>query len=110
MADYSDWELHSTLASDLQAAANFFGFTQGDGFTASGIRYTIYLYGTKYVRSTTQTFVDAYGGTQFAMVAQPGVYGILRWYSTTPFPPAGVNLPPRVTIIPLPADSPVRFA
>lgn len=110
MASYSDWELHSTNASDLQTAANFFGFTQGDGYTSAGIRYTINLYGTKYVRSATQTFVDRFGNTQPVMVAQPGVYGILRWYSPTAFPPPGVNIPSQVTIVPLPADSPYVFA
>jgi hypothetical protein len=110
MASYSDWELHSLNPDDMIAAANFLGFTQGDGYTKAGVRYTINIYGTKYVKSTTQTFVDRFGNTQPVMVAQPGIYAILRWYSPTAFPPPGVNIPPQITVIPLPADSPYVFA
>jgi hypothetical protein len=108
MADYSDWELHSLQLSDLTAARTYFGLTQADGFL-NGVRYSINLYGTKYIPSTTQFITDFYGNRVAVMVAQPGYYAILRWNGPT-FPPQGVNLPPRVTCIPLPADSPYVFA
>jgi hypothetical protein len=111
MAAYSDWEIHSANSSDMQTAVNFLGFTQGDGFTSSGIRYSINIYGTKYVQQGTTT--QMFGGNPVQvpnMVAQPGVYAILRWFSSTAFPPAGVNIPPQVTIIPIPANSPYVFA
>jgi hypothetical protein len=40
MAVYSDWEIHSANAQDMQTAVNFLGFTQGDGFL-QGNRYSI---------------------------------------------------------------------
>jgi hypothetical protein len=86
------------------------GFTSGDAFL-NGVLYSIMIYGTKYVQQGTKQ-VTGLGGTFTVpnMVAQPGIYGILRWYSRTPFPPAGMNIPPRITIIPIPADSPYVFA
>jgi hypothetical protein len=111
MAAYSDWEIHSSNAADMQTAVTFLGFTQGDGFTSNGVRYTINIYGTKYIQQgTVQQRFGAILVTVPNMVAQPGVYAILRWYSSTPFPPPGVNIPPQVTIIPIPADSPYVFA
>jgi hypothetical protein len=112
MAVYSDWEIHSANAQDMQAAVNFLGFTQGDGYM-QGNRYSILIYGTKYVQQGTKQITDAMTGqlkTVPNMVAAPGVYAILRWYSANPFPPAGTNIPPQVTIIPIPADSPYVFA
>jgi hypothetical protein len=111
MADYSDWEIHSTLLSDMTTAVNSIGFTQGDGFL-NGIRYSINIYGQKYTQQGTKQ-VSGLGGTFITvpnMVALPGYYAILRWYSSTPFPPPGMNIPNRITIVPLPADSPYVFA
>jgi hypothetical protein len=111
MANYSDWEIHSSNAADMQTAVTFFGFTQGDGFTKDGIRYTINLYGTKWTTvGSTNTYTDPWGGVHTLPRALPGVYAILRWFSPTPFPPAGVNIPPQVAIIPIPSDSPIVFA
>lgn len=113
MAEYSDWEIHSANAADMQAAVNFLGFTQGDGFTKAGIRYSILIYGTKYVQQGTKLYTDSVTGqTRMIpnMVPASGVYAILRWFSPTQFPPAGTNIPPQVTIIPIPADSPYVFA
>lgn len=112
MAVYSDWEIHSSNAQDMQNAVNFLGFTQGDGFL-QGNRYSILIYGTKYVQQGTKQIIDNISGqtrTVPNMVAQPGVYAILRWYSSVPFPPPGMNIPNQITIIPIPADSPYVFA
>jgi hypothetical protein len=111
MAVYSDWEIHSANAQDMQTAVNFLGFTQGDGFL-QGNRYSILIYGTKYVQQGTiaYTSFDGRPATRPNMVALPGVYAILRWYSSVPFPPPGMNIPNQITIIPIPADSPYVFA
>jgi hypothetical protein len=110
VGDYSDWELHSTNQADMDLARQQLGFTSGDAFL-NGVLYSIMIYGTKYVQQGTKQ-ITALGGTFTVpnMVALPGIYGILRWFSKTPFPPAGMNIPPRITIIPLPADSPYVFA
>jgi len=108
VAEYSDWEIHTDTKAQMDAGARALGFTQGDGFL-NGVRYTIYIYGTKYVWDGT--YVPApIGGTMRNMVAQPGSYAILRWFSPTPFPPVGMNVPNYVTIVPLPADSPHVFS
>jgi hypothetical protein len=112
MANYSDWELHSSNPADMQTAISFLGFTQGDGYTKVGgvnVRYTINIYGSKYVDSTTDFITDRFG-TRPVKVALPGVYAILRWWSPTSFPPPGINMPPQITVIPIPADSPYVFA
>jgi hypothetical protein len=112
MAVYSDWEMHSANASDMDLARQQLGFTQGDG-VFNGVPYSINVYGTKYQQQGTKQVTNMYTGqleTVPNMVALPGVYAIFRWFSPTPFPPSGMNIPNRITIIPLPADSPYVFA
>jgi hypothetical protein len=112
VGDYSDWELHSSNQADMDLARKQLGFTSGDGFL-NGVLYSIMIYGTKYVQQGTKQMTSFDGTGTFTvpnMVALSGIYGILRWFSTTPFPPAGMNIPPRITIIPIPDDSPYVFA
>jgi hypothetical protein len=75
----------------------------------NGVRYSIYIYGTKYVQQGTK-FDPVIGFNVPNYVALPGAYAILRWMSSNPFPPPGTNLPNGATVIPLPADSPHVFA
>lgn len=74
---------------------------------ANGTTIIINYYKTKMVQSGTQII---FGKTVPSYVAAPGVYGIMRWLSPTnaspPQPAAGSG----VTLIPLPDDSPYRFA
>ena len=52
--------------------------------------------------------INVYGTKFIAGVAQPGIYGIGRW-----LPADGVSPPPSapgVTVIPMPANSPIRWA
>jgi hypothetical protein len=110
MAEYSDWEIHSSDPNAMDQARQTLGFTQGDG-TLRGVVYSIFVYGTKFVQQGTKTEIFSGNPVQVPnMVAQPGTYAILRWFSPTPFPPAGMNIPPSITIIPLPANSPYKFA
>jgi hypothetical protein len=111
VGDYSDWEIHSSNMSDMTTATQQLGFTKGDAFL-NGVLYSILIYGTKYVQQGTKLLSDMYGGVHTVpnMVALPGVYAILRWFSRDPFPPTGMVIPARITIIPLPADSPYVFA
>lgn len=90
----SDWELHTDSLAKMNAALNYLGFSQGDGYRGN-VRYTVNIYGQKY-------------DTQNQPL--PGYYAILRWHSADPFPPPGVNIPSGVTCIPLPVDSPYQFA
>lgn len=60
-----------------------------DGITPSGILFALNCYGRKVVND----------------IEQPGFYAIGRWMSDEPFPQ-----PPGITIIPLPDDSPVKWA
>jgi hypothetical protein len=112
MAEYSDWEIHSSDPNAMQQARNALGFTQGDGFL-NGVLYSILVYGTKYTQQGTKQVTNQYTGqlqTVPNMVALPGTYAIFRWFSPTPFPPPGMNIPNTITIIPIPADSPYVFA
>jgi hypothetical protein len=110
MAEYSDWEIHSSDPNAMDQARQVLGFSQGDG-VYKGVVYSIFVYGTKYIQQGTVT--QTFSGHQVQvpnMVAQPGTYAILRWFSPTAFPPPGMNVPNTITIIPLPADSPYKFA
>lgn len=110
IGDYSDWEIHSDSQADMDLARKQLGFTSGDAYL-NGVLYSIMVYGTKYTQQGTTPMMTLNGMVNVPiMVALPGVYAILRWYSKTPFPPAGMNIPPRITIIPIPADSPYVFA
>jgi hypothetical protein len=93
----SDWEIRATSKQLMDSAVKALGFTVGDGWTdvvSPAVRYCINIYGQKTVGGVTQT----------------GYYAVLRWESATPFPPTGYNLPAGVTVVPLPANSPVTFA
>lgn len=93
----ADYEIRATSASLMDSATKALGFNVGDGWTdkvTPPVRYCINIYGQKTVAGATQT----------------GYYAALRWMSTTPFPPTGYTLPAGVTVVPLPANSPVKFA
>jgi hypothetical protein len=108
MAEYSDWEISTADKATMDAGVRLIGFTQGDGFL-QGVRYSIYIYGTKYVQQGTK-WDPVIGFNVPNYVALPGYFAILRWYSSSPFPPSGMHIPNNVTIIPIPADSPHVFA
>jgi hypothetical protein len=92
----SDVEIHAPDRDTMIAAAKLIGawdeesedFRQG-GITESGIVFALNCYGTKVVDEQTQ----------------PGFYAIGRWMSDEPFPEH-----PGITVIPLPDDSPIKWA
>lgn len=106
----ADYELFALNTSDMRAALNALGLIQNDG-SRSSVRYAVQYYGAKYTWDGVTTVAGPGGYRVKSMVAQPGVYAIIRWATTRgdPFPPAGVVLPAGATIVPLPANSPVKF-
>lgn len=117
-----DFEIHAPDDATMMAAAQTIqglwnsgspalniqpGINTG-GINAEGVVWAVNYYGTKRL-PTGNKVADTFGNQVPEYAAQPGVYAILRWNgdpSLIPQPPAGSG----VTIIPIPDDSPYRFA
>lgn len=107
----ADYEMFANNVTDMRSAFTAIGIPYGDS-KRGAVRYAVKYYGTKYVWDGTRV-TDQYGTQVKNMVAQPGVYAIVRWVpaslASNPFPPTGVTLPTGVTVKALPADSPIVF-
>lgn len=119
----SDWEISAptqaqlvTVAKAIVANAKVGGTVVNgpagfaiEGFLANGTRFCINYYKTKMV-ATGNTVPGPHGSTMPEMVAAPGVFAIMRWLHPTNNDPPQPPQASGVTLIPLPANSPVRFA
>jgi hypothetical protein len=119
----SDWEISAPTQAQLVTVAkaivanrnvNLSALNGPDGFVIEGFlnngtRFCINYYKTK-LMPTGNTIVDNPGQTVPEKAPVPGVFAIMRWLHPTnanpPQPPANSG----VTLIPLPADSPMKFA
>jgi hypothetical protein len=110
----SDWEIHAPDDATMMAAANAIGLTANSGLMTGGVSrrgnvaWTLNYYGTKLV-PTGNTITNPRGMEVPEMAAANGVYAILRWEGDARLLPAIPSGAP-ITIIPLPADSPYKFA
>lgn len=118
----SDWEISAdtqahfvTVAKAIVTNLKVGGTVQNgpagfaiEGFLANGTRFCINYYKTKYIL-TGNTIQGPIGPIQeTAPVA--GVFAIMRWISPTNTDPPQPGAASGVTLIPLPANSPYRFA
>jgi hypothetical protein len=109
----SDWELSAPdLGSFRSYVVGQLGITQNktDGVLADGTVYSLNIYGTKYLPTGQKVdSTEGAGARVDEVAAQAGSYGILRWLNpggaNPPTPAAGSG----VTLVALPANSPVRF-
>ena len=119
----SDWEISAPTQAQLVTVAkaivanlkngvtaiNGPGGFAIEGVLANGTRFCINYYRTK-MMPTGQTVSSIDGNSYPQLAAVAGVFAIMRWLSPTntdpPQPPANSG----VTLIPLPSDSPIRFA
>ena len=74
------------------------------GITPTGILWAMNVYGAKTI-PTGNMLTDADGNQTPELQTFPGFYAVGRWMSDESFP-----LLPGVVIIPIPDDSPMRFA
>jgi hypothetical protein len=118
----SDWEISAATQAQLVTTAKQIVTNRNvnltaiisdagfmiEGFLNNGTRICINYYKTKMM--PTGNTVQTPLGSGPEMAAVPGVFAIMRWLHPTnanpPQPPAGSG----VTLIPLPANTPIRFA
>ena len=120
----SDWEISASTQAQLVAVAQAivanrnpsFNAINGpdgfliEGFLNSGCRFCINYYKIK-MMPTGNTIPNPIGtGTVPEMARVAGVFAIMRWLHPTDNPPPQPGGATGVTLIPLPANSPIGFA
>jgi hypothetical protein len=86
---YTDYELSAPDKATMLAALSQLGINGESGF-ANGGRYTLSIYGEKWM-PTGSTTVNSIGAAVPVMAAAPGYYALLRWLgasvTSAKFPP-----------------------
>jgi len=116
----SDWEIWAPTQAQLLAviqnvvanrnidrtAIMISGF-MAEGFLNNGTRICINYYRNKFV--PTGNTIDTPLGPAPELTRVAGVFAIMRWLHPTDNDPPQPSVASGVTLIPLPADSPIRF-
>jgi hypothetical protein len=118
----SDWEISAATQAQLVTVAkaivanrniNFTAINGPDGFITDGFlnngtQFSIFFYKTK--KLATGNLLQGVIGKYPETTTVPGFFAILRWLHPTNANPPQPSQASGVTLIPLPANSPVRFA
>lgn len=110
----ADYEVYAPDSAALEQTLDTLDMTQSDG-RRGPVRYVVNNYGIKHIWDGT-TAISPIGGYEVRrLVAQAGVYAIVRWVPASmigsPFPPNNLDFPEGVMFTtPIPSDSPIVFA